>query len=183
MGWAVEHRGLLHPGRKPRGKRQVPSRAGLDGVRTFKHSYLDFTPRFGKEVEKTAEKLQIKEYIKIFQSRQQGSSDGRSIIGRGWDLERIHKKYASFIGQYRPRLEDHLRRLKAGESIEPSECFVERFKLIDEYRRLPFFDPNLPEELLPANWLRSEARDLFNEYHNLLTRKANEYFDSVLKAY
>ena len=71
----------------------------------------------------------------------------------------------------------------AGEKIEPSECFAERFKLIHEYRRLPFFDPDLPEELLPDNWLRSEARALFDEYHSLLAEKANRYFDSVLKAY
>ncbi|MFC2020680.1 PaaX family transcriptional regulator C-terminal domain-containing protein [Chloroflexota bacterium] len=138
---------------------------------------------FTKEVEEIAEKLQIKDYIQIFQAKHQGSSDAQSIICRGWDLKRIHKKYASFIAEYRPRLEDHQRRLKAGESVEPSECFVERFKLIDEYRRFPFFDPDLPEELLPANWLRSEAGNLFHEYHDLLTKKANEYFDSVLAAY
>ena len=136
-----------------------------------------------KEVEELAEKLRIKDYIQIFQAKQQGSSDAQSLIRRGWDLKRIHKKYASFIEEYRLKLEEHLRRLKAGDLIESSECFVERFKLIDEYRRLPFFDPDLPEELLPANWLRSEARDLFGEYHGLLTEQANEYFDSVLKAY
>ena len=59
----------------------------------------------------------------------------------------------------------------------------ERFNLIEEYRRLPFFDPDLPEELLPDNWLRPQAAALFNEYYNLLTREANEYFDSVSKNY
>ncbi len=39
----------------------------------------------------------------------------------------------------------------------------------------------LSEELLPVNWLRSEATDLFDQYHELLTEQANQYFDSVLK--
>ncbi len=136
-----------------------------------------------REVEEIVKKLGIKEYVRIFQSRQLDGSDARSMLRRCWDLKRIHNKYASFIEAHRPRLDAHLERLKAGESIEPSECFVERFKLIDEYRRLPYFDPDLPEELLPPDWLRAQAQKLFDEYHGLLTGKANEYFDSVLKAY
>lgn len=135
------------------------------------------------EVEEIVRKLGIKEYVRIFQSRQLNGSDERSILLKCWDLKKIHKKYASFIDEHRPRLDDHLGRLKAGEAIEPSECFVERFKLIDEYRRLPYFDPDLPEELLPGDWLRGQARGLFDEYHALLTGKANEYFDSVLASY
>jgi phenylacetic acid degradation operon negative regulatory protein len=76
-----------------------------------------------------------------------------------------------------------LKRLQAGETIEPSECFVERFKLIHEFRKLPFCDPDLPQELLPENWLRPQAAALFDEYHNSLTEKANEYFDSVSQNY
>ena len=53
------------------------------------------------------------------------------------------------------------------------------FHLIHEYRRLPFYDPDLPIELLPENWLRPQAAYLFNEYHDLLAKKANEYFDSA----
>ena len=80
-------------------------------------------------------------------------------------------------------MEDHQARIDNGESIESNEYFVQRFKLIDDYRRLPYLDPDLPEELLPKNWLRSEAMDLFDHYHDMLTEKANQYFDSVLAGY
>jgi len=136
-----------------------------------------------KEVEDLAERLQIKEYIQIFQAKHQGSTDPRKIVSQCWDLGRIHERYANFIAKYRPKLEEHLKRLQAGGTIEPSECFVERFNLIHEYRKLPFLDPDLPQELLPENWLRPQAAALFNEYHGLLTEKANEYFDSVSKNY
>ena len=136
-----------------------------------------------KEVEEIVEKLQIKEYVRVFRAKHQGFTNPKNTIFRCWDLSRIHKKYADLIAEYRPKLEDYLRRLQAGEPIEPSECFVERFKLINEYRRLPFFDPDLPEELLPENWLRSQAGALFHEYYDLLAEKANEYFESVLSGY
>jgi len=136
-----------------------------------------------KEVEALAKRLKIKEYVQIFQAEHLGFSDPKAIISRCWDLNRIHKRYANFITEHRAKLDEHRKRLKNGENIDPSEFFTERFKLIHEYRRLPYFDPDLPEDLLPKNWLRSQASALFYEYHNLLAEKANEYFDSVLKAY
>ncbi|GAH54139.1 unnamed protein product [marine sediment metagenome] len=89
-----------------------------------------------KEVEDLAETLQIKEYIQMFQAKHQESTDPEKIVSRCWDLGKIHQMYADFLTEYRPKLEGHLKRLQAGETIEPSECFVERFKLIHEYRKL-----------------------------------------------
>jgi phenylacetic acid degradation operon negative regulatory protein len=136
-----------------------------------------------KEVEDLAKRLQIKEYIQIFQAKHQYSTDPKKIVSQCWDLGRIHERYANFIAKYRPKLEYHRKRLQAGENVESCECFVERFNLIHEYRKLPFLDPDLPRELLPENWLRPQAAALFDEYHSLLTKKANEYFDSVSENY
>ncbi len=134
------------------------------------------------EVKNLLQKLDIEEYVHIFNC-QQDSTDPKKIVSRCWNLDTIHREYVDFLAEYRPKLEGHLKRLQAGESIEPSECFVARFNLMHEYRKLPFFDPDLPLELLPKNWLRPQASALFNEYHGLLTEKANEYFDSVAKNY
>jgi phenylacetic acid degradation operon negative regulatory protein len=138
-----------------------------------------------REVEDLARRLQVKEYMQmfLFQAKHEGSTDPRKIVSRCWDLGTIHERYANFITKYRPKLDNNLKRLQAGENIEPCECFVERFNLIHEYRKLPFLDPDLPKELLPGDWLRPEAAALFNEYHGSLTDKANQYFNSVCKNY
>ena len=129
------------------------------------------------EVNELAEKLNIRDRVQIFSAKQAGSARPTSIINWCWDLDKIHEKYYDFVGKYQKKLTDHQKRLQAGEVIEPGECFVERFHLIHEYRRLPFYDPDLPIELLPENWLRPQAANLFNEYHDLLAKKANEYFN------
>ncbi len=136
-----------------------------------------------REVKKLLRKFDIEEYVNIFSAQQQGGIDPKKIVSRCWDLDKIHQKYTDFLNNYRPKLKEHRKRLEAGETIEPSECFVARFNLIHEYRKLPFFDPDLPLELLPANWLRPEAAALFKEYRGLLTEKADEYFDSVSENY
>lgn len=136
-----------------------------------------------REVKDLLLRLNIEEYVHIFSARHQDSTEPSKIVSRCWDLDKIRQKYVEFLAEYRPKLERHLKRLLVGRNIEPSECFVARFNLIHEYRKLPFFDPELPLELLPANWLRPQATALFDEYHGLLTEKANEYFDSVSKNY
>jgi phenylacetic acid degradation operon negative regulatory protein len=136
-----------------------------------------------REVKSLLRKFNIEEYVHIFSAQHQGSVDPRQIVSHCWELGKIHQKYADFLAEYRPKLEEHRKRLEAGETIEPGECFVARFNLIHEYRKLPFSDPDLPLELLPENWLRPQAAALFDEYHGLLTEKANEYFDWVSENY
>jgi len=135
------------------------------------------------EVEKVAKRLRIKENVQVFNAKHLGLTDSHNIVAKCWDLKRLQKNYADFINKYQPKLEDYKSRINNSVIIKSSECFVERFELIHEYRRFPFFDPDLPVELSPDNWLKSEAADLFHRYHGLLTEKANEYFDSVSKNY
>ncbi|MBN1368246.1 MAG: hypothetical protein JW967_10020 [Dehalococcoidales bacterium] len=136
-----------------------------------------------KDVKNLLRRLKIEEYIHIFNAIHQGGTNPKKIVSRCWNLNKIHRQYADFIAEYRPKLAEHMQRLQDGETITPSECFVARFNLIHEYRKLPFFDPDLPAELLPADWLRPQAAALFEEYHGSLTEKANEYFDSVTGDY
>lgn len=131
------------------------------------------------EVEALAERLHARDYIYSFHVRHNGSTKPSDIVSRCWDLDKIHRRYADFILEYQPRYEKYQQRMKQGEIIEPNECFVERFNLIHEYRRLPYLDPDLPEELLPDSWLRPQAAALFTNYHDLFAARANAYFDSV----
>jgi len=38
-------------------------------------------------------------------------------------------------------------------------------RLVHEWRRFPFLDPQLPRELLPANWSGTKAAELFHRKH------------------
>lgn len=136
-----------------------------------------------EEVGALVKKLRITEHVQLFRAAQQGATDARQIVALGWDLPRIHERYAWFMDRYEHRYEDRVKRIKAGDPPDAGEYFVERFFLIHEYRRLPFYDPDLPAELLPEGWLRPAAADLFHNYHDLLNEKANEYLRSVMDAY
>lgn len=63
--------------------------------------------------------------------------------------------------------------------MTPADCFVERTKLVHEYRKFLFIDPGLPEELLPEIWFGNQAAQLFSDYYKELVVPAGEFFESV----
>ena len=131
----------------------------------------------GTELDQLTERLGIGPYVETFTGSHDGVSDDRMLAARCWDLVGLNRRYDSFLSKYQPLLDDLRRR----DDVTPSECFVQRFLLIHEYRKFFFIDPELPEELLPEGWYGTAARSLFHAFHNLLAERANLYFDSVFE--
>jgi phenylacetic acid degradation operon negative regulatory protein len=78
-----------------------------------------------------------------------------------WDLEQIRKLYEGFVEEYEPLLE----RVRQG-GVGASEALVTRTALMDTWRNFPNLDPELPDELLPQDWPRRQARGIFAEVYN-----------------
>ena len=130
------------------------------------------------EIETLADSLGVRSGIEMFTARHDGFADPKTIVARCWDLQAINARYATFIKKYKPLYaKDRLAKSKFA-SAKSSDHFVRRFNLIHEFRRFPFFDPNLPIDLLPSDWHGAEAATLFHQYHDLLAEQANAYFQS-----
>ena len=67
---------------------------------------------------------------------------------RWWDLERIAAEYARYVAEWEPSL-----------AREPS--FADYVRQLDAWRRIPFHDPGLPPEALPADWPGEHAWGVF----------------------
>jgi phenylacetic acid degradation operon negative regulatory protein len=132
------------------------------------------------EVEQVVEGLHVRPYVEFFTAKHRGFASDEEIVERCWDLKRLNEYYAALIASYEPSFQEHQARLVAGDSLEPQECFVQRFLLIHEYRSSPYVDPNLPLELLPDDWLGEQATQLFQQYHDLLVEGAEAFAESVL---
>ena len=132
------------------------------------------------EVERVVDALGVRPYVEFFTAEHRGFSNDEEVLRRCWDLGRLNEAYGALIERYEPTFREHQARLAAGESLEPRDCFVERFTLIHEYRSSPYVDPNLPLELLPDGWLGERATELFRQYHDLLVEGAESFVDSVL---
>jgi phenylacetic acid degradation operon negative regulatory protein len=124
------------------------------------------------------ERLGIQPYVETFCASHKGYSTERELADRCWDLAGINHRYQQFLARYEPTFEAFQRR----DHVPDSECFVQRFLLIHEYRKFFFIDPELPADLLPDGWQGARARDLFHAFHQRLAEPANRFFDSVFEA-
>jgi len=131
------------------------------------------------EVERILDALRVRPYVELFTGEHRGFTSDEEIVARAWNLEHLNSYYTDFVARYDPPFQEHRARLAAGHLVEPRECFVQRLMLVHEYRSSPYVDPNLPLELLPADWLGGRATRLFQQYHDLLAKEAEGFVDSV----
>ena len=123
----------------------------------------------------------VSEFARIFTARFDGPVTADAMVRHCWDLPAIARQYDAFIKHYAPlyRRDAALRRKRA---LGDASAFVHRFALTHDFRRFPFIDPDLPEQLLPRGWSGTRARELFESYHTLLTDGALRYFNAVALA-
>ncbi|SDI41004.1 transcriptional regulator, PaaX family [Alteribacillus persepolensis] len=124
------------------------------------------------------ERYQLQDYITLFSSSEVLSHANEDIVNKGWDLQQISKEYEQFIEKYQ-KIFDELSEKAFQNTLTDEECFIERTKIVHEYRKFLFQDPGFPNELLPANWTGTAARELFWNIHQLISIPAVRFFESL----
>ncbi|MBM7095945.1 phenylacetic acid degradation operon negative regulatory protein PaaX [Bacillus sp. H-16] len=133
-----------------------------------------------KQVDDLIKKYDISSYVHFFVSDYKGPRDHHQVIEECWNLSDINDRYQAFISTYSEKYIIDKNKIAKGE-ITDGECFVERTKLVHEYRKFLFVDPGLPEELLPKKWLGEYAASLFADYYKALAEPASRFFESVFR--
>lgn len=133
-----------------------------------------------KEVDRLIEAYGIAEYVDFFEAKYKGPQQDASLVERGWPLDEIAARYEAFIASYSSQYIVHQSLIQQGE-MSNEECFVERTKLVHEYRKFLFVDPGLPKELLPAQWSGNHAALLFSQYYRLLAEPASAFFEEIFQ--
>jgi phenylacetic acid degradation operon negative regulatory protein len=94
--------------------------------------------------------------------------DPGRVISEAWDLDAVAGAYREFIsafGRLRPKT--------------PEAVFRVQTLLVHAWRKFPFLDPDLPENMLPPGWPRSRAHDVFHDRHASWHETAQDYFRSL----
>lgn len=92
--------------------------------------------------------------------------DGQ-IIERAWDLGELADRYRSFVTEFEARAPG-----------DDGAAFAAVVDLVHEWRRFPFDDPEIPPDLLPAEWPGPAARDLFVTRRAAWLSDAERWFDA-----
>jgi phenylacetic acid degradation operon negative regulatory protein len=103
-----------------------------------------------------------------------GAAAGRDPI-EAWDVAAIAEQYEAFVRAWEPMLP----RIRSG-GIHGVEAVQARTEVMDTYRRFPVVDPLLPIRLLPPDWPRSRAREVFAAVYDGLAEPAQEHVRAVV---
>ncbi len=133
-----------------------------------------------KQVFDLVEKYDIESYVDFFIAEYSGPHENNRLVNKSWDIEEINGKYQVFISEYSQKYIIDKNKIQKG-NMSDAECFVERTKLVHEYRKFLFVDPGLPEELLPEKWLGNHAAALFSDYYKELAEPSSRFFESVFQ--
>jgi phenylacetic acid degradation operon negative regulatory protein len=114
------------------------------------------SPHPDREVEcdEVLSELGLRAAAMSFRARFGGIGEQRALIAQAWDVEEISAHYEGFIQEF------------AGQSPGPGDpVLLAQTRLVHEWRRFPFLDPRLPQDLLPAGWIGARAAALFETQH------------------
>lgn len=129
-----------------------------------------------QETREVLERDELADFVTLFRGEYLAFGDPRAEVARWWDLPGLGAMYQEF-------LDEHTAVLKSWRD-EPSDAaaFAAYVQTLNTWRRLPFLDPGLPHELLPADWHGTQAADLFAEIRSSLAEPAARFAASVLSA-
>jgi phenylacetic acid degradation operon negative regulatory protein len=83
-----------------------------------------------------------------------GIGDESRLLSEAWDLAEVEERYLGFLDTFEARA--------AGS---PVDAFTAQVEMVQEWRRFPFLDPDLPGELLDHDWPGPRAAAAFHDRH------------------
>jgi len=92
-----------------------------------------------------------------------------SVAQLAWDLDGVAQRYQEFIDSFAGR------RPAAG-----ADLLIAQTLLVHEWRRFPFLDPQLPCDLLPADWIGTTAAHLVHARHAEWRDGAQRHWNTLL---
>jgi phenylacetic acid degradation operon negative regulatory protein len=124
------------------------------------------------EAAEVLERRGLAGYVELFRGAHLGAV--RDRVAHWWDLDQLHARYAEFLDRQEP--------VRARVADGPEQAFADYVRLLTDWRRLPYADPGLALDLLPADWNGARAADLFAELSSRLAGPAREHAEDLIDA-
>jgi phenylacetic acid degradation operon negative regulatory protein len=126
------------------------------------------TPDTSREAEalEILKDLQLTGEAMSFSATYGAVGDEDSMVSRAWDLTDLENRYEAFIDEF--------------TGLNPSggaAVLHAQTRLVHEWRRFPFLDPQLPSSFLPPNWSGAKAAELFHRKHVEWRPTAQQHWD------
>jgi phenylacetic acid degradation operon negative regulatory protein len=92
-----------------------------------------------------------------------------SVVEQAWDLDELAARYREFLAEF----------AEAPPAADEA-ALLSQVRLVHEWRRFPFLDPQLPGELLPPDWVGARAAAVFRARHQAWHAPAQTYWRGLV---
>lgn len=121
--------------------------------------------------------LGLERYVTVFRAEHRGFDELSALVGRAWDLDGIRGRYRAFLEAADPVL----RRRSLVSDPDGEAAFADYTLTLHRWRTLPYLDPGLPLDLLPAGWEGGPAAEAFAEVRRRLARPAARFVEGFVR--
>jgi phenylacetic acid degradation operon negative regulatory protein len=125
-------------------------------------------PERRSEVCGVLDEVGVAEVATVFVGALGDLREARRVARQAWDLAEIELAY-----------EDFLEEVRLLGPTNAAQMFAAQIRLVQEWRRFPFLDPNLPTELLPAEWSGTQAVSVFRDRHHRWQSAADRHWQVI----
>jgi phenylacetic acid degradation operon negative regulatory protein len=131
-----------------------------------------------RDVEATLARLGAADNLVIMAGQTLHNEAGMKALARdSWNLADIDARYANFVRRFRPLMAAYSKNAE----VEPLAAFLVRTLLIQEYRKVLLRDPQLPADLLPADWHGNAAYQLCRNLYQAVYKQADYYLSATME--
>jgi phenylacetic acid degradation operon negative regulatory protein len=122
-----------------------------------------------KEVASVVESLGVEAFSFVGRFGEVG--DYRRLVAEAWRLDEVEQRYAQFLTTW-----------GAATSLRARAAhFRLQVQLVQQWRVVPFLDPGLPAELLPADWPGPAAAESFRTAHGCFHSDAQAHWAQLMR--
>ncbi len=130
--------------------------------------------RTAPDLDKAVKELGFEQYVMTFEGTYTGFDDLAELARRTWGLDELAALYEEFLRWAEPVAERW-----AGEHPHGRQAFTDYTLSLYHWRKFPYLDPGLPDELLPQGWPGGPAAERFTALRMRLETPALEYVRTV----
>ncbi|NKI43219.1 PaaX family transcriptional regulator [Streptomyces physcomitrii] len=125
-------------------------------------------------------RLGLSAYAELLRADHLAFGDLAEKVRTWWDFRQLDALYGQFLDTHGPVRERLRREEGQGAGADGFRAFADYVRALTDWRRLPYLDPGLPAELLPADWVGLRAADLFFALHADLEEPARAQVTAML---
>jgi phenylacetic acid degradation operon negative regulatory protein len=170
------------PERERRRRHELRSRLTWLGFGTVSAGVWIAPGHLAAETAEVLDRSGLSGYVSLFRADYLAFGEIARQVGQWWDLDRLQNLYQAFLDLAGPVLA-RWDEAAPGSADSPSsasgDAFADYVRALTAWRRLPFLDPGLPAEVLPADWNGLRADRAFAALRERLAEPARAHVLAV----